>query len=192
EFAYLASAASAWVINTVTFEEYLAGIAEQSGDIPWEALRASVVAYRTYGYAVRAIRRARALAFDAAASTHNTPTFYTRHQVYHGYAFERGSPRVAEAAAATRGMVMTYGGEPIQSVYFSRAHGRTRSWHEEWGGPPKPWAMGVPDPYSVGRTLLGHGIGMPLQSCIAMGRAGANAELILRSYYSDVLFEFVY
>jgi SpoIID/LytB domain protein len=192
EFAWLPSYRSAWVVNTLPMDDYLAGLVEQNDDIPWEALRASAIAFRTYAYTVRGPRRARNALFDMAASTRHTPTLYTRDQVYHGYARELSGTRLRDAVHDTRGCVLTYEGSTIHAVYFSRADGRTRSWHEEWGGPIKPWAVAVDDPYSRGQTLLGHGIGLPLRSANAMAAAGANGEQILASYYTGVDFEHVY
>ena len=192
EFAWLPKYLSAWVVNILPMDDYLSGIVEQRDSIPWEALRASAIAFRTYGYTVRLERRARGNLFDVAASTYHTPTLYTRDQVYHGLARELSGTRLRDAVRDTRGCVMTYKNNPIHAVYFSRADGRTRNWHDVWGGQPKPWAMGVPDPYSVGQRLLGHGIGLPLRSANAMAAAGANAEEILSSYYTDIDFDHVY
>ena len=192
EFAWLASYQSAWVVNTLPMDDYLSGLVEQNDNIPWEALRASAIAFRTYAYTVRGPRRARGALFDVAASTRHTPTLYTRDQVYHGYARELSGTRLRDAVRDTRGCVLTYEGRTIHAVYFSRADGRTRSWHEEWGGPIKPWAVAVDDPYSRGQTLLGHGIGLPLRSANAMAAGGANGEQILAAYYTDIEFEHVY
>lgn len=192
EFIWLPRYSAAWVVNILPLEDYLSGIAEQGDYIPWEALRASAIAFRSYAMATRAERRASNLAFDAAGSTHHTPTMFTRHQIYHGLARELTGTRLREAVADTRGQVMTYDGETVMAVYFSRADGHTRSWHETWGGPFKPWAVGVPDPYSQGQSLLGHGIGLPLRSANAMAETGANGEQILASYYTDVEFDAIY
>ena len=192
EFAWLANFRSAWVVNTLPMDDYLSGLVEQNDDIPWEALRASAIAFRTYAYTVRGPRRARGALFDVAASTRHTPTLYTRDQVYHGYARELSGTRLRDAIHDTRGCVLTYEGRTIHAVYFSRADGRTRSWHEEWGGPIKPWAVAVDDPYSRSQTLLGHGIGLPLRSANAMAAAGANGEQILAAYYTGIDFEHVY
>jgi hypothetical protein len=192
EFAWLPKYWSAWVVNILPMDNYLSGIVEQGDTISWEALRASAIAFRTYAYTVRNERRARGNLFDVAASTYHTPTLYTRDQVYHGVARELSGTRLRNAVRETRGCVMTYDGRPIHAVYFSRADGRTRNWHDVWGGQPKPWAMGVADPYSVGQRLLGHGIGLPLRSANAMAASGANAEEILSSYYTDIEFEHVY
>lgn len=192
EFAWLANYRSAWVVNTLSLDDYLSGLVEQNDTIPWEALRASAIAFRTYAYTVRTQRRASGALFDVAASTRHTPTLYTRDQVYHGYARELSGTRLRDAVHDTRGCVMTYEGSTIHAVYFSRADGRTRSWHEEWGGPLKPWAVAVDDPFSRGQTLLGHGIGLPLRSANAMAAAGANGEQILAAYYTGVDFEHVY
>ncbi len=192
EFAWLSGFQAAWVVNILSMEDYLAGIAEQGDGIPSEAMRASAIAFRSFAYVTREGRRANDLLFDAAGSTRHTPTMFTRHQVYHGFARELSGTRLREAVEATRGMVPIYDHEPIMSVYFSRADGHTRSWHEVWGGAVKPWAIGVPDPYSEGERLLGHGIGLPLRSANAMAADGANAEQILTSYYSGIGFGFVY
>lgn len=192
EFIWLPRYSAAWLVNILPLEDYLSGIAEQGDHIPWEALRASAIAFRSYAMATRSERRASNLSFDAAGSTHHTPTMYTRHQVYHGMAREFSGTRLRQAVADTRGQVMTYDSETIMAVYFSRADGHTRSWHETWGGAFKPWAVGVPDPYSVGQTLLGHGIGLPLRSANAMAETGANGEQILASYYTDVDFGAIY
>ena len=192
EFVWLPRYSSAWVVNTLPLEDYLSGIAEQGDYIPWEALRASAIAFRSYAMATRAERRANNLVFDAAGSTRHTPTMFTRHQVYHGLARELTGTRLREAVADTRGQVMTYDGATIMAVYFSRADGSTRSWHETWGGAFKPWAIGVADPYSQGQTLLGHGIGLPLRSANAMAETGANGEQILANYYTEVDFGAIY
>lgn len=192
EFAWLPRYRSAWVVNTLPMDDYLAGLVEQNDTIPWEALRASAIAFRTYAYTVRAERRARNTLFDVAASTRHTPTLYTRDQVYHGYARELSGTRLRDAVNDTRGCVLTYQGSTIHAVYFSRADGRTRSWHTQWGGSLKPWAVAVDDPYSRGQTLLGHGVGLPLRSANAMAAAGANGEQILASYYTGIDFEHVY
>ncbi|MCY3895307.1 MAG: hypothetical protein OXG17_02435 [Chloroflexi bacterium] len=192
EFAWLSSYRSAWLVNTLPMDDYLSGLVEQNDTIPWEALRASAIAFRTYAYTVRSERRARTNLFDVAASTRHTPTLYTRDQVYHGYARELSGTRLRDAIHDTRGCVLTYEGRTIHSVYFSRADGRTRSWHTQWGGPLKPWAVAVDDPYSQGQTLLGHGVGLPLRSANAMAAAGANGEQILATYYTGVDFEHVY
>jgi len=192
EFAWLPRYRSAWVVNTLPMDDYLAGLVEQNDTIPWEALRASAIAFRTYAYTVRAERRARNALFDVAASTRHTPTLYTRDQVYHGYARELSGTRLRDAVNDTRGCVLTYQGSTIHAVYFSRADGRTRSWHTQWGGSLKPWAVAVDDPYSRGQTLLGHGVGLPLRSANAMAAAGANGEQILASYYTGIDFEHVY
>ena len=73
EFVWLPRYSAAWVVNILPLEDYLSGIAEQGDHIPWEALRASAIAFRSYAMATRAERRASNLLFDAAGSTHHTP-----------------------------------------------------------------------------------------------------------------------
>lgn len=105
------------VVNVVGLEEYVRGVVPNElspGGYPAiEALKAQAVAARTYAYKNRGNFAAQG--FDLL------PT--TRSQVYGGLSTEH--PLASRAVEETRGIIATYGGEPINALYTSTCGGRT-------------------------------------------------------------------
>lgn len=125
------------VINDVGIEEYLKGIAEVPASWPAEALRAQVIAARTYALYERAARvntATKAAGADICATD--------ACQVYTGLARE-AQPNAAawsEAVQATAGQVVLYQGAPILAKYSSSNGGTTVP-----GGQPYLRATADPD-----------------------------------------------
>ena len=123
-------------VNALALDQYVRGVVP--GEVPptWpvEAVRAQAVAARTY-----------AITTDAGgAGFDQWPD--TRSQVYRGVAGEH--PAADAAIRATRGVVVTYGGRPVVTYFFSTSGGRTESVELSVLGPtPRPWLRSVPDPY---------------------------------------------
>ena len=124
------------VINAVALEDYIAGVVARESPSSWpaEALKAQAVAARTY-----AITTSKAGAgFEHYADT--------RSQVYGGVAAETESTNAA--VAATRGQVVTHGGEPVVTFFFSTSGGRTENVENtNVGAGPQPHLKSVADPY---------------------------------------------
>jgi stage II sporulation protein D len=124
------------VINAVGLEDYVRGVvsAESPPNWPADALKAQAVAARTY-----AITTSKAGAgFDQYADT--------RSQVYRGVSAEL--PTTDAAVAATRYQVVTYGGRPVVTYFFSTSGGHTENVENSFlGSTPQPWLKGVDDPY---------------------------------------------
>jgi stage II sporulation protein D len=124
------------VINAVGLEDYVRGVvsAESPPTWPADALKAQAVAARTY-----AITTSKAGAgFDQYADT--------RSQVYRGVSAEL--PATDAAVAATRYQVVTYGGRPVVTYFFSTSGGHTENVENSFvGSTPQPWLKGVDDPY---------------------------------------------
>ena len=181
-----------WAINELPMEYYVKGIGEEPESFPAEGLKAATVAFRTYalshlnpqwpGLGCLCNKEP----FDIGASHKYVPPYVGSHQWYLGYYRETLGKNLEAAANATRGQFMTYDGKVIRAAYYSRADGRTRSWHDVWGGSGFPWAVGVPDPVSEGSTLHGHGVGMPLQSTKVLAEQGMTYDHILKMYYTGV------
>lgn len=122
------------MINTVTLEEYTASVvgSEMNFREP-EALKAQAVVSRTY----------------ALWSSHNTPyqefdlTDSEQNQVYNGILPSR--PDYEEAAEATRGELLTWGGELILAAFFSTCGGSTSNSHDVWDGEPLPYLRKTQD-----------------------------------------------
>jgi len=126
------------LIDHLTFDEYLSGLAEMPRSWPIEALKAQVVAARTYAIAQleHPGTNAKALGFDICSTD--------QCQVYRGLSVEQGAFGEAwvRAVTETRGSVLRYHGETIHAYYFSTSSGRTRRSFP--GGTPQPYLSSVP------------------------------------------------
>jgi stage II sporulation protein D len=123
-------------VNAVGLESYLRGVvpAESPPGWPAEALKAQAVAARAYALATRKP----VTGFDHYADT--------RSQVYDGISVEK--PTTDAAIAATAGEVVTYGGKPVATYFFSTSGGRTENVENVFAGSePLPWLRSVEDPY---------------------------------------------
>ena len=101
---------------------------------PVEALKAQAVAARTYALTTRA----GGSAFDQYADT--------RSQVYRGVAAE--TTNTDAAVNATAGQVVTLGGQPVTTYFFSTSGGETEDVQNVFvGSDPKPWLKAVEDPF---------------------------------------------
>lgn len=129
-------AGSLQVVNVLGLEAYLVGVVpgEVPKDWPLEALKAQAVAARTY--AVVGLLRGKP--YDLYADV--------RSQVYYGLDAEATS--TTAAVKATRGQIVTYEGEPAQTLYFSSSGGATRSAVDIFGN-DLPYLVGVDDPWDA-------------------------------------------
>ena len=124
------------LVNVVGLESYLLGVVpgEMPKDWPLEALKAQAVAARTYAIA----HLVKAKGFDLHADW--------RSQVYYGVASEAPGP--SRAVSETRGEIVTYGGEPAQTFYFSSSGGRTISSLDAFGT-DVPYLVSVDDEWDA-------------------------------------------
>lgn len=124
-------------INAVGLEDYVRGVisAESPASWPAEALKAQAVAARTYAITTS---KAASMGFDHYADT--------RSQMYKGVAAE--FPSTDAAVAQTRHEVVTYGGRPVVTYFFSTSGGHTENVEFSFiGALPQPWLRGVEDPF---------------------------------------------
>jgi stage II sporulation protein D len=123
-------------INVVPLEDYVRGVvpAEEPASWPDQALRAQAVAARTYALTANAGGKG----FDQYPDT--------RSQVYRGLAAE--APTSDAAIAATAGEIVTYGGRPVITYFFSTSGGQTENVEFAFiGTSPDPWLQSVSDPF---------------------------------------------
>lgn len=168
------------VINLVDVEDYLLGVLpkEMSPSAPLEALKAQAIASRTYAlkHSHDFVKRG----FGLKASEGS--------QVYQGTGAEH--PRTTQAVEATRGQVLTFGGELIHAWFSAACGGRTATNRSVWGGAELPYSQSLrctacksfPDfrwraqvPYAVlGERLveLGRGVGRVRGVDFLWGRDG--------------------
>jgi hypothetical protein len=177
-----------YIINELLYEDYIAGIAETSNASPIEYIKSILTAARTYAYYVAEYTTKHdGRHFDVFATTGD--------QLYLGYVSEELMPRVASAARATRGMMITYNDDIVITPYFGNSDGRTRSWTEVWGGSAKPWLVSVPAIYDKrdGKRMYGHGVGMSARDAAYMAdEEELDYRDILKYYYSGVEIERIY
>jgi SpoIID/LytB domain protein len=126
------------LIDHLTFSDYLAGLAEMPRSWPEEALKAQVVAARTY--AVYQLEHPRSSASTLGYDICSTDQC----QVYRGLQIEQGAFGDAwiRAVTETAGRVLRYRGRTIQAFYHSTSPGRTRRAFP--GGSPLPYLSSVP------------------------------------------------
>jgi len=126
------------IIDHLTFDEYLQGISEMPRSWPLEALKAQVVAARTYAlyHLQHPLKSAQALGYDICSTD--------QCQVFRGLSVSQGAFGEAwvRAVDATRGRVLRYRGRTIQAFYHSTSPGRTKSSFP--GGSPEPYLASVP------------------------------------------------
>jgi stage II sporulation protein D len=130
-----ASDGDLYIIGELAFEDYLRGIAEVPRDWPMEALKAQIVAARTYA----AANLEPGGEYDLCATD--------ACQVYIGMGVEAGpwGHRWAAAVEQTEGQILRYGGDPATTVYFSTSNGRTYDNEDVFGGSPVPYLRGHPE-----------------------------------------------
>ncbi|HUZ76108.1 MAG TPA: SpoIID/LytB domain-containing protein [Chloroflexota bacterium] len=178
-----------WVVNELGMEDYVKGIGEETEGDPPEAYKAFAVAYR--GYALSTQQRHKAdpnwkEPFDLGSSSVYVAPYTGANQIYTGEHRETLGPDLTQGEQATWGQVVTYNGKVAVTPYFSHSDGHTRGWQQVWGGTAHPWLISVADPDSNGEALLGHGVGMPLQSTIKRAAAGWTYQHILQYFYTGV------
>jgi stage II sporulation protein D len=122
-------------VNHVSLEHYLYGVvpAEMPASWPAEALAAQAVCARSYALTSRST----GLPWDVFADV--------RSQVYRGVLSE--VPASTAAVRATRGEVVTIGGQVAQTFFFSTSGGRTAANEEGFGGSPISYLRSVEDPH---------------------------------------------
>jgi len=132
---------SLFVIGELGFEDYLKGIAEVPRSWPQEALKAQVVAARSYALSRLEFwdETARHFGYNLCATD--------ACQVYRGVGVEAGpwGDRWVTAVNATRGEVLLYQGRPAQTFYSSTSNGHTLSNAQAFGGAPLPYLRSVPE-----------------------------------------------
>ncbi len=110
-------------VNIVPVDDYLLSVVpeEMPTDWPAAALKAQSVAARSF--ALKSRGRHAAEGYDLCTTTHC--------QFYKGIASEKTASTAA--VRATRGEVLTYGGQPIEALFHTDSGGMTESSENVWG-----------------------------------------------------------
>jgi SpoIID/LytB domain protein len=131
------------LVLSISLQKYLLGLGEVPLWWPLEALKAQVIAARTYAVRTIGLSGQRRLPCDCALADDATD------QVYAGDDKRAASgaywAQWVEAVRATDERVITYDGAPIQAFYSSSSGGHTENNENVWGGAAIPYLRGVPD-----------------------------------------------
>ena len=122
-------------VNAVAVDQYVKGVIPNESPASWPqaALRAQAVATRSF-------------ALTGGVGGNGFDLYNdTRSQVYKGLSSETAATN--EAADATHGQVVMYGGKIAETFFSACSGGHTESVQNVFFGPPIPYLVGVPDPY---------------------------------------------
>lgn len=121
-------------VNIVPVDDYLLSVVPEEMPTNWpaEALKAQSIAARSF--ALKSRGRHAAEGYDLCTTTHC--------QLYKGIASEKTASTAA--VRATRGEVLTYGGQPIEALFHTDSGGMTESSEDVWGN-PIPYLRAVRD-----------------------------------------------
>jgi len=135
---YPADSGGLWVVNELPEADYLAGLLnwEISSEWPMEALKAQIVAARTYAAFQKKNRQAELFDVEATVSD----------QVFGGMG--REDSRSRRAVEDTEGQFILYRGAPIFAVYHSCCGGKTESPQYLWSG-SFPYLKSINCPYCL-------------------------------------------
>ncbi len=124
-----------FVIGVISLEDYLKGIAEVPRQWPLEALKAQVVAARTYALSHMAYPDPTGAELGYQLCSTDAC------QVYRGLGVADGPYGTGwqRAVDATRDQVLLYGGRPADTLYFSTSRGVTLGNDQVFGSSPLPY-----------------------------------------------------
>ncbi|HEX5872282.1 MAG TPA: SpoIID/LytB domain-containing protein [Longimicrobium sp.] len=126
-------------VNALPIDEYIKGVIAAEMPSSWhpQALRAQAVTARTYALSTS---KTSGGVFDQYPDT--------RSQVYRGVRAETSASNAAVAATARQ--ILSYGGKPAVTYFFSTSGGKTENIENSFvGSSPKPWLKSKDDPYDT-------------------------------------------
>ena len=137
-------------VSQMTMADYLWGVvaAEMPASFEPEALRSQAVCARTYSLWKLRAKSHEADGADICADSSCCQAYLSRQDAAQRWG-EGTAPaytaKIAAAVADTDGQVLTYGGAPIQAVFFSSAAGATEDASAVWGK-SLPYLVSVDSP----------------------------------------------
>lgn len=136
-------------------EQYVRGVvaAEMPADFSLEALKAQAIASRTY-----IVRRVQSMDFsnvpvEGAYVTDSVQhqAFMTEEQMRKEWGaddFTSNWDKITQAVAETKGLIITYAGQPIDAAFFSTSNGYTENSEDYWGN-EVPYLKSVASPWDA-------------------------------------------
>ena len=136
-------------VTEMSMADYLWRVvaAEMPASFEPEALKAQAVAARTYAAAKMEAGEANHPDADMCTDISCCQAYITPQEAASNWGESASSyeAKISAAVADTDGVIITYGGQPIQAVFFSSAAGRTAGAVEVWGN-DVPYLTSVESP----------------------------------------------
>ncbi len=122
----------------ISLEDYLIGCvaAEMPASFEAQALKAQAICARTYAIRKLINQQAYPMNADLTDNPNNCQAYIDQETFKQRHPHETAAllAKISEAVQSTRGIIITYDGEPIDALYHSTCGGRTESAEEIWGG----------------------------------------------------------
>ena len=133
-FVHRARGAAIEVINLMSLEDYIKGIVSTEISPRWhdEVLKAFAITARTYSL--------------HSGNRHASEGFKLCNDIHCQYflGLKYATEQSNAAVTATKDLVITYNGKPIEAVYFSSSGGSTETHSDAWGGElTRPYLVSV-------------------------------------------------
>ena len=200
EIKYSPVSKKLWIINELSLEDYLKGMAETCQNDPEEYIKAMTLAARTYAY--YHLNRGGKYGSDEIFHLKNSAA----DQLYKGYGREILTSDIAKAVDKTRGEIIIYNDSPIVSAYSSGAPELittgTKSACEVWNGGYcqsgyEYLAGGVKDPVGTSYNYDScggacHCVGLSGAGTRQMANEGKTYQEILKHYYLGTEIQKIY
>jgi len=188
-----------WLINELSLEDYLQGIAETAAVDLLEYRKGHTLIARTYAYYyLTQEKRYPNEPFDLTNTSQD--------QVYRGYNFELRSNGLALLVQGTKGLIITYQGKPIVAAYSSDSGGISKNGCAVWikycapDGKLKPEFAyligGIQDPegtiHDKGKMNASHGVGVSTAGARKLIESGKTFQDMIAYYYPGVVIQKIY
>ncbi len=178
------------VVNELPIEYYLRGLWEVSNTDIDEKVKTIIIAARSYArfYMDPKNRKYGTTLYDGS----DDPDSFQR---YLGYGYESRSPRVTALVDMTKWLVITHNKKIIKAWYFSSSDGKTLSYQDycKLNGNTKcddiAYLQSVDDPGWIGKTRLGHGVGISWIGATYFAKEWWNYKKIIQYYLKWVEIE---
>lgn len=190
EIRYSAKSKKIWVINELSLEDYLFGIAETVQGDPTEFLKAMITSSRSYAFFH--IQNGGKYGKDEIFHLKNTSS----DQVYKGYGREEFASDIVKAATETRGNIAYFKDVPIRGLYSSGAAVKTKDACTVFGGEFCQSRYdylrgGAESPAGAvyKNTIcdqVNHCVGLMADGARALAKSGKTWQEILKYYYSGI------
>lgn len=199
EIQYSEDSQGMFLVNELSLEEYLKGLAEGLSEDTLEYKKLLSLIARTYAYY-----------YLTQDKRYPQEDFHLKNlasdQLYRGYNYTQRAGNWSQVVQETAGKIITYQGRPIVAAYSSDSGGVTKNaclvWPKYCGQDGKLDSKfsylqgGIKDPqttqHNPQKVALSHGVGLSAAGARELIRQGKNYEEIIKYYYPGVEIEKVY